>query len=498
MRHIDSYRKPFWDYSDNQQKDYIAIKEICSFFPKQMEAWEAAKTHKYTLYGGTKGAGKSRWIRFVTVALLFQMAGESKQSGIRAGIFCEDYPSLKDRHITKIAEEFPKGMGKFYTNHREHGLCYILAPFMGGGIIAFRNLDDVSKYESSEFAIIAVDELQKDSLHVFQTLRTRLRWPGVEQPKFIGGAIPGGEPYITQYWVDRQFAPDEKEQDQFVFIQALPSDNAALSKDYYDKTLASLTAEEYEAYAKGDFHAFDNTRDAKGWERLLSYPELNNAQIKPEIVFGSGIRILGVDPGAGGDESAIVERTDTTSEILFNEKLKDTMALIPIIAKFEKERGKYDSIPIDIIGVGRGVYDRMVELGYMNVLGVAVGAPPQNIKKDSRTFGQKTYRNLRAQIFDRAKTWVLRGGKLVRNPEWNQLGNIKYKTDSDRMMQMQSKDEMRREGIRSPNVADAFSLTFVEEDEQITAMKQYQAQEEAKALGMEDVIHPTGFGFADG
>jgi hypothetical protein len=50
-----------------------------------------------------------------------------------------------------------------------------LKPEYGSGIISFRNLDEISKYKSSEFAAIAVDELTQDPEEIFNFLRTRLR-----------------------------------------------------------------------------------------------------------------------------------------------------------------------------------------------------------------------------------------------------------------------------------------------------------------------------------
>ena len=45
-----------------------------------------------------------------------------------------------------------------------------------GGVICFRNLDKPSKYLSSEFAAIAIDELTLNDQSVFDFRRMRLRW----------------------------------------------------------------------------------------------------------------------------------------------------------------------------------------------------------------------------------------------------------------------------------------------------------------------------------
>jgi hypothetical protein len=65
-------------------------------------------------------------------------------------------------------------------------------------VIAFRNLDDVSKYKSAEFAAIGVDELTQNTEDIFIFLRTRLRWTGVDNTRFLAATNPDGIGYL---WV---------------------------------------------------------------------------------------------------------------------------------------------------------------------------------------------------------------------------------------------------------------------------------------------------------
>lgn len=464
----------------------VGFATLSNFFPKQKLALEATKTYKYVLFGGTKGSGKSRFLRFAAVWWLYYLFKKYKLEGLRAGIFCEDYPALEDRHISKIRVEFPDWLGDFKEQKHE----FHLKPWYGGGVIAFRNLDDVAKYESAEFAWIGIDELQKNALPVFNTLRQRLRWPGIstEDLKFVGAGIPGGEPWVTQYWIDRIFPPEEKEQHKFFFIQALPHDNPNLDPEYYN-SLNSLPASERRAYMEGDWHAFDRDMDKGGWTKLLTPVELQNAFT--ETLAHAGVSILGVDPGAGGDESAIVYRSSTVSQICYSDKLSDTMALIPIITKLAQETAA-DIIAIDVVGLGKPIYDRLKELRVKNVVGVNFGSSPQSKKADTREFLQKTHANLKAELYDRLRDWILRkGGKLLYDTGWNELSIVKYKIDSDRQMKIQGKEELLRSGLKSPNNADALALTFIENEETIVIRK------EAEAQAWQDELYPQkeDFGF---
>lgn len=65
------------------------------------------------------------------------------------------------------------------------------------------------------------------------------------------------------------------------------------------------------------------------------------------------------------------------------------------------------------------------------------------------------------------KEWIKKGGKLCNchRDEWiAQLTKVKYKPDSKGRLRIMSKDEMRTQGIDSPDVADAGMLTFVRQE----------------------------------
>lgn len=230
----------------------IDFDKLLNFTEKQTQAREAVRNYDYVLYGGALGGGKSYWLRWMMVDLLTDWAAEGKK-GVRVGLFCEDYPSLKDRHFSKIQYEFPEWLGTL--NKADHE--YILNKEYGAGVICFRNLDDPSKYQSSEFAAVAVDELTKNPFETFLFLRTRKRWPGIERTKFIAGTNPGGigHSWVKKLWMDKEYEPTEKEQNQFYFIQSKASDNPYLPENYY-ASLAGLPEAMRKAYVDGDWNLF--------------------------------------------------------------------------------------------------------------------------------------------------------------------------------------------------------------------------------------------------
>lgn len=234
----------------------VSLRELINPTARQLEFFKALDTHKYTLYGGAKGGGKSYILRWALVRQLLKWAKEGHKN-VRVGLFCEDYPALRDRQITKIQKEFPKWLGSLGGSQIE-GMSFVLKPKYGGGVIALRNLDDVSKYASSEFAMVAVDELTKNLRPTFDQFRSIIRWPGIGNTKFIGGTNPGevGHLWVKKLWIDRSFDPKEDPPaEQFAFVKSLPTDNPHNSPEYLDE-LKLLPEKLRKAYWDGNWDIF--------------------------------------------------------------------------------------------------------------------------------------------------------------------------------------------------------------------------------------------------
>jgi hypothetical protein len=154
--------------------------------------------------------------------------------------------------------EFPKWLGEI-KDSKTHGLGFHLAPQWGGHVLALRNLDDPSKYLSSEFAIIALEELTENDEAKFHQLRGRMRWTGIPNPKLIAATNPGGigHGWVKRRWIDRAFPLEELNiADQFAYVPALPTDNPHLAASYI-ATLGSLPEKLRKAYLEGNWDVFE-------------------------------------------------------------------------------------------------------------------------------------------------------------------------------------------------------------------------------------------------
>jgi hypothetical protein len=232
----------------------IRFSELMKPTARQRDAFKASDTHRFTLYGGAGGGGKSYFLRWWCLRQLLKLYAETGIEGIRVGLFSMDYPTLTDRQISRINREFPEWLGALRKTQAD-GYNFQLLPDFGGGTIALRNLDDPSKYRSAEFAAIAVEELTENSKETFDDLRFRLRWPGVSRPCFVGATNPGGvgHHWVKDFWIDKKFPKElERFKDEFCYVPAAVLDNPHITQDYY-QDLLSLPDAKRRALAEGDW-----------------------------------------------------------------------------------------------------------------------------------------------------------------------------------------------------------------------------------------------------
>lgn len=236
----------------------INFTDLAKFQPKQIEAWTTLFNSqcKYLLYGGAAHGGKSYFLRWAAIGLGMYYAQKYKIPNVSIGLFSEDYPTLKDRQVVKFKNEMPEWLGEL-REFRDEGFAYHIDQKYGGALILLRNLDDPSKYASTEFAAELVEELTKDPQETFEDLRFRLRYPGIPDVKFVGATNPGG---IGHAWVKKFFIqPDpedpDREQDRVFFIPATVYDNKFTQPGYIEQ-LKSLPEQKRKAFLEGSWDIF--------------------------------------------------------------------------------------------------------------------------------------------------------------------------------------------------------------------------------------------------
>lgn len=166
--------------------------------------------------------------------------------------------------------------------------------------------------------------------------------------------------------------------------------------------------------------------------------------------------VWGFDPARfGSDRSSLCERRGNNVERIRPWRNLDLMQSVGVIvAEFNGRPLNLRPVEIcvDSIGIGAGVVDRLRELG-LPAVGVNVSESPS---MQSECF------NLRAELWQRLKQWLMARDCRIPNDEAliAELAGCKYKFSSNGKLMIESKDDMKRRGLPSPDLADSLCLTF--------------------------------------
>jgi hypothetical protein len=195
-------------------------------------------------------------------------------------------------------------------------------------------------------------------------------------------------------------------------------------------------------------------------------PSLVLSARKEKDIEPYGGLIIGVDPaGAGlsGDRTAIAWRKGRVVQKVETKRGLDLMQIAGWVQNINKQ-DKPDRIAIDITGLGVGLYDRLREqLRDRSILvGVNFSGRPIDLKprgEDGKHAGGAG--NRRAELYMHLRTAMLDRFKLPDEDSIQaDLCSFGYKYNSQGQLLLESKIDLKKRGMPSPDTADAIALTF--------------------------------------
>lgn len=190
-------------------------------------------------------------------------------------------------------------------------------------------------------------------------------------------------------------------------------------------------------------------------DTLIPYDWVMKAIDREIGLVGDEGKILGLDVGAGGDNSVACIREGAKVYPLRIHSSPDTMELVGWVAQIIEDEA-IDATFVDIIGIGNGVYYRLKELGY-RVYPVDVRMKP--LKEDFNNKRDEMWWKLR-EVFEQGIVSIPNDIDLK-----TELWNPKFRVEN-RKTKVESKYDMKKRLSynHSPNKADALALTFVMND----------------------------------
>lgn len=227
-------------------------------------------------------------------------------------------------------------------------------------------------------------------------------------------------------------------------------DNRLVSRDFVNQIKATYgeNSNAFRVRVLGEFALRDD-------DSLIA-AELVDAAMSRDIALDTTQDLIyGVDVARfGSDRTVICKRRGNVVVELRHWSGEDLMSTVGRIVH-EALADKPAIIAVDSIGLGAGVADRLREIKEIkaNVVDVNVS--------ESNALNQQAYR-LRDELWIAAKDWLeTRAVKLPKDEELRaELIGPTYSFTSNGKIKVEGKSEMKRRGMRSPDLADSLCLTF--------------------------------------
>jgi hypothetical protein len=321
--------------------------------------------------------------------------------------------------------------------------------------ICYGGLDDtltIKKFNSAELAFFAIDQAEETERADVGILEGTLRLT-------YKGKIP---PYKTLYtanpaecWLKEDFVyggrPDG------IYIRALPIDNPHLPQNYLEQLEKAFGYDPFllKAYRDGNW-------DITSSDYVIIPTNLID-DLKNIVHFPEGKRkAISCDPSTGGDECVIYvfeEYRVVDQRILhYDDTMKITGEIMLLSHQYD-----INTIGVDTIGIGKGIGDRLVELG-KEVIFINSAESAENPNQ---------WYNKRIEMWWKVREKIQ--AKEIPYPQdeelRRQLTAPFYKViNSNGKIQLESKQDTKKKLNRSPDRADAFvyGISIIDKMEKTT------------------------------
>lgn len=191
---------------------------------------------------------------------------------------------------------------------------------------------------------------------------------------------------------------------------------------------------------------------------------VNQAQRCEIAVLPDEPLVAGLDVARGGSDECVIRfrRGKDARSIpairIPGEQARDSMKLVTLAADVLQKDYKGHRIVtmfVDATGgsIGGPVADRLRQLGHRNVVDVQFGGESPDT----------TIANMRAYMWSRMRDWLSSGGAIDSTPhlETDLTGPGYFHDKQDRLL-LESKEQMKKRGLDSPDDGDALALTFAQ------------------------------------
>jgi hypothetical protein len=197
-----------------------------------------------------------------------------------------------------------------------------------------------------------------------------------------------------------------------------------------------------------------------GEQEFISAEVVDQAVAREASCFPHEPLVLGVDVARYGDnETVIFIRKGRDAQSFSTVKLRGA-DVVTVAGKVSEVSSQYnaDAIFVDGGGVGGGVVDCLRNM-HVHCFDINFGAKPDAVGFTTGAEGI-LFANKRAEMWGTMREW-LKTGAIANDPALRaQLIGPTYTFNLRNEIQLEKKEDMRKRGLESPDIADALALTF--------------------------------------
>ena len=279
--------------------------------------------------------------------------------------------------------------------------------------------------------------------------------------------------FVPWFWQDeyRKVLPDgfvrTEEENQYAETYGLSDEQIAWRRNKTAELKdAILFKQEYPATAAEAFQM-------SGHDSFIKPASV--AMARSASLEASGPLVIGFDPARFGDDDSAMAKRRGRKLLSTERRPKLTTMEGAGWIKQTIDDEKPTRVFIDVGGLGVGIYDRLVEMGYGDIVravnfGSAPLEPPK-VDEHGREVGGGPA-NRRAEMWMASRDWLTQeGGADIPDKDSLQSDACApgYKYDSNSRVLIEKKEDMRRRGVKSPDEWDAVVLTLAEPVAVVTA-----------------------------
>ena len=364
--------------------------------------------------------------------------------------FCQTYPNslalIVRKEFTDLRDSTMKDCERYFNIKISSDKDY---KFPNNSTIMFRHAAEIEVLKNINLSIFGIEQAEEfEDENTFTFLRDRLRRDNapLRQGCIIANAC--GHNWIYRMWVNN---PANEEFDVSTASTFDNEDN--LPQDFIEdlKRMEIEAPNHYKQYILNSFEELGQD------DLLLTGPVVYNS---PKTIFydeGTIRKILAVDVARFGEDETVFTIIQSQNIRQWNQIYQHTWRDKPLTEVVGKtldlvREFRPDIVVIDDCGMGGGVTDRLSEQR----------VAPEAFVGNEKAQANNMYVNKRSEGFFRMQKFFNDGDiKIMNDPVLQeQLLQIRYKYNSNNIKSIVTKDEMRKDNLKSPDRADALMMAL--------------------------------------